>query len=131
MTADLHYLAYSAVLTWAMLLLASLIRAHAWTPKGFLIAIGNRDAVPDPTVFAGRCDRAAKNMLEALALFTAVIVVAHLGGVPPEKIAPGAAVFFWARVAYPFAYLIGIPMVRTAVWTVSIAGMVMILVASH
>ena len=131
MTPDLHYLAYSAVLTWAMLLLASLIRASAWTPKGFLLAIGNRDSMPDPTVFAARLDRAAKNTLEGLALFTAVIMVAHLGGVAPDKIAPGAKLFFWARVAYPFAYLVNIPMVRTAVWTASIIGMVMILVASH
>jgi uncharacterized MAPEG superfamily protein len=131
MTADVHYLAYSAVMTWAMLLAASLIRARGWTPSGMWLAIGSRDAMPEPSVFAARADRAAKNMLESLVLFTAVVGAARLGGVPPEQIAPGAAVFFWARVVYAPVYYAGLPVVRTLVWFASIAGLVMILLASH
>jgi uncharacterized MAPEG superfamily protein len=131
MTADLHYLAYSAVLTWVMLMAASLIRAEAWTPKGFVIAAGNRDNLPAPSPIAARADRAAKNMLENMVLFAVVVLVARLGGVPPEDVAPGAAIFFWARLAYFFIYLAGIPFLRTAVWAVSITGLVMIMLASH
>lgn len=131
MTADLHYLAYSAVLTWVMLMTASLVRARAWTPKGLLVGVGNRDDVPDATPLAARADRAAKNMLENLVLFTVVVCVARLGGVAPEHTALGAAIFFWARVAYFFAYLAGIKVLRTAIWAVSIAGLVMIMLASH
>jgi uncharacterized MAPEG superfamily protein len=131
MTADLHYLAYSAVLTWVMLMAASLIRAQAWTPKGFVIAAGNRDHLPEVSPLAGRADRAAKNMLENLVLFAVVVLVARLGGIAPDKIATGAAIFFWARVAYFFVYLAGIPFLRTAVWMVSVAGLVMIMLASH
>ena len=131
MTADLHYLAYSAVLTWVMLMAASLIRAKAWTPKGFVIAAGNRDQLPELSPIAGRADRAAKNMLENMVLFAVVVLVARLGGVPPENVAPGAAIFFWARVAYFFVYLAGIPYLRTVVWGASIAGLVMIMLASH
>lgn len=131
MTADLHYLAYSAVLTWVMLLAASLIRVHGWTPKGFVIAAGNRDNLPEASPIAGRADRAAKNMLENLVLFAVVVLVARLGGIAPDKIATGAAIFFWARVVYFFVYLAGIPFLRTAVWGVSIAGLVMIMLASH
>jgi uncharacterized MAPEG superfamily protein len=131
MTADLHYLAYSAVLTWLMLLAASLIRVKGWTPKGFLLAAGNRDSLPEASPIAARADRAAKNMLENLVLFAVVVLVARLGGVAPEKIAPGAAIFFWARVAYFFIYLAGIPFLRTAVWAVSITGLISIMLASH
>jgi uncharacterized MAPEG superfamily protein len=131
MTADLHYLAYSAVLTWVMLLAASLIRARGWTPSGFLLAAGNRDNLPDATPLAARADRAAKNMLENLVLFAVVVLVARLGGVAPADVATGAAVFFWARLAYFFVYLAGIPFLRTAVWAVSITGLIMIMLASH
>jgi uncharacterized MAPEG superfamily protein len=130
-TADLHYLAYSAVLTWVMLLTASALRARLWTPKGLMLGLGNRDQLPEPSPVAGRADRAAKNMLENLLLFAIVVLVARLGGVAPDEIAIGAAVFFWARVAYFFIYLAGIPFLRTAAWAVSIAGLVMILLTSH
>src|SRR5688500_16096854 len=122
MTADLHYLAYSAVLTWEMLMTASLTRAKAWTPKGFILALGNRDDMPEPSPLAGRADRAAKNMLENLVLFAVVVLVARLGGVAPDQIATGAAVFFWARVAYFLVYLAGIPYLRTVVWGAGMAG---------
>ena len=131
MTTDLHYLAYCVVLTWVMLMVASLSRAKAWTPKGLLLAFGNRDDLPPATPFDARADRAAKNMLENLVLFAVVVLVARLGGIEPNKIATGAAVFFWARVVYFFVYLAGIPYLRTAVWAVSVAGLVMIMLASH
>jgi uncharacterized MAPEG superfamily protein len=131
MTADLHYLAYSAVLTWVMLMAASLIRVKGWTPTGFVLAAGNRDNLPEPSAIAARADRAAKNMLENLILFAVVVLVARLGGIAPDKIATGAAIFFWARVVYFVVYLAGIPFLRTAAWAVSIVGLVMIMLASH
>ena len=131
MHGDLHYLAYSAVLAWVMLMTAATLRTHIWTPKGLWLALGNRDDLAPPSAIAQRADRAAKNMLENLVLFAVVVLVARLGGVAPERIATGAAVFFWARVAYFLVYLAGIKVLRTAVWGVSIAGLVMILMASH
>jgi uncharacterized MAPEG superfamily protein len=38
----------------------------------------------------------------------------------------GAQIFFWARVVYAAVYLAGIPWVRTAVWAVSVIGMLLI-----
>lgn len=35
----------------------------------------------------------------------------------------GAALFFWARVAYIPTYLMGIAYLRTAIWIVSIVGL--------
>jgi uncharacterized MAPEG superfamily protein len=40
----------------------------------------------------------------------------------------GAQLFFWARLAYAFVYIAGIPWVRTAVWLVSVIGLVLIFV---
>jgi uncharacterized MAPEG superfamily protein len=39
----------------------------------------------------------------------------------------GAALFFYARLAYAVIYVAGIPWLRTAVWCVSVVGLVMIL----
>jgi uncharacterized MAPEG superfamily protein len=41
----------------------------------------------------------------------------------------GAALYFWARVVYVPLYALGVPYVRSLVWTVSFAGLVMILAA--
>jgi uncharacterized MAPEG superfamily protein len=131
MTPDLHYLAYSALLTWLMLMTGSMLRNKLWTPTGLVQGVGNRDIVVQPLPIAGRADRAAANMLENLVLFTVVVLVARSGGVPPEKIVPGAMVFFWARVAYFAVYLAGIPWLRTVVWAVGVAGMGMIAMAAH
>src|SRR3954470_21093352 len=116
--SDLQLLALSALLTWIMLLTASLLRTGGYTVHGMLVAFGNRDDVGVPSPLAARADRAAKNMLENLALFTALLVAAHLGGAPPAKLALGAQIFFWARVAFFPVYLAGVRYLRTAVWGV-------------
>ena len=131
MTADLQYLASSTALTFVMLLSASLIRARAWTMQGTLIAFGNRDDLPEPTPLSGRADRAARNMLENLVLFTAALLVARLGGADPTMTASASAIFFWARVAYFPVYLAGIPYVLTAIWGVGVYAVAMLLLAAH
>jgi uncharacterized MAPEG superfamily protein len=40
----------------------------------------------------------------------------------------GAQLFFWARLAYAAIYVAGIPWLRTAVWTVSVIGLLLIFV---
>lgn len=125
---DLHYLALSAVLTWLMLITASLLRSRSWTPAGAKVAFGNRDDVPEPSPLAGRADRAARNMLEGLLLFTALLAAVRLGGEPAP--AGAAALFFWARVLYFGVYLAGITYVRTAVWIASVVALARIAVAA-
>jgi uncharacterized MAPEG superfamily protein len=111
-----------------MLIAASLLRARSWTPAGAKVAFGNRDHVPEPSPLAGRADRAARNMLEGLLLFTALVAAVRLGGKP----APGgaAALFFWTRLAYFGVYLAGIPYLRTLVWAGSVAALAQIAAAA-
>jgi uncharacterized MAPEG superfamily protein len=129
MTRDLLFVACSAVLTWVMLMTASFLRFRWWTPKGMALACSNRQDVPDPRAVAARADRAAKNMLENFVLFAALVLVARVGGVPGARLELGAGLFFWARVAYFAVYLAGVPYLRTAIWSVSVAGMGMIAAA--
>lgn len=131
MTADLHYLTASTVLTFVMLLSASLIRARGWTPAGTILALQNRDNLPEHTPLSARADRAAKNMLEGMLMFIAALLVARLGGAEPTTVGQAAAIFFWARAVYWFVYLAGIPYVRTAIWGVGVYATVTILRAAY
>jgi uncharacterized MAPEG superfamily protein len=84
--------------------------------------------MPAPSPLTGRAERAARNMLENLLLFTALVAAVRLGG----KAAPAgaAALFFWARVAFFGVYLAGVPYLRTAVWVVSIVALAQIAMAA-
>ena len=76
-----------------------------------------------------RLERAWKNFLETFPLFLGAVVVLGSTNGNVDLAGIGAMIYFWARVAYLPVYAIGIPFVRTAVWTVSLAGIVVILVA--
>ena len=84
------------------------------------VDVGQLEAV------VARTDRAAKNMLENMVLFTALALVATVGGVADPHVELGARIFYWARLAYIPIYMIGIPVARTGVWAISIIGMGMI-----
>jgi uncharacterized MAPEG superfamily protein len=129
MMTDTTILVLSAILTWLMLGTSSGLRNRAWEPGGFARACGNRDDLGEPTPLAGRADRAAKNMLENLALFTALVAAVHFAGKTSTQATLGANIFFWARVAYWPCYLAGIPHLRTLIWLVAVFGMAMIAAA--
>ena len=125
----MNALVWSAVLTWLMLLTASLLRSKGWTAAGREVALGNRDHLPGPTALAGRADRAARNMLENLALFTAVVLAVQMSGKLSAHTQLGASIFFWARLAYWPIYLAGTIYLRTTIWFVSIIGLALIVAA--
>ena len=87
---------------------------------------GNRQEMPPLTGWAGRAQRAHRNMLENLPLFAILVLVAAMAGRLDATTALGAQLFFWARVAHAAIYLAGLPFLRTGAWAVSMAGLVMI-----
>jgi len=126
MLTTVQALVLSGILTFAMLLLGLLFRTEAWSPNGMMVAFGNRESVVVPLGIGGRADRAAKNMIEGMAMFLALVLAASIAGKAPQA-AFGATVFFWARLVYWPVYLAGIPFLRTLVWLVSIVGLFLIL----
>ena len=126
MTKTLMIVAELAVINWALIVTASLIKVKAWKPSGLMAALGNRDTVEDCNGFPARTERAAKNMLENMVLFTALALVASVGGVSDPQVELGARIFYWARLVYIPIYMIGIPVARTGVWAISVIGMGMI-----
>ena len=123
MTTDLKYLAFTAILTAALWI--PYIVCQVMT-NGFLAAENYVDPAPRPVpVWGKRADRAYLNAVETFAPFAALVIVAHVGGKADAMTAFWAACFFWLRLAHAVVYLIGIPYVRTVIFTlgfVSVAG---------
>ena len=123
MTTDLTMLVWSAALALVQMLIAVI---GAQSQVELRILAGNRESVPTLGGWAGRAQRAHLNLLESLAVFAIVVLVAHVAGRANTTTALGATLFFWGRVAFAIVYLIGIPWLRTAVWLVSIVGIVLV-----
>src|SRR5262245_1171919 len=129
MMTEMKALAWSAALTWLMLVVASLLRSKGWTSPGMRIAFGNRDDVPEAEPIAGRADRAATNMLENLAIFTALVAAVQFAGKTSAQTQLGATLFCWTRLGYWPCYVAGIIYLRTAIWLVGMVGLAMIAAA--
>jgi uncharacterized MAPEG superfamily protein len=127
MTTEFQALGLSIILGLAQLLLATTwaikARGHSW-------AFSPRDVAVEPLKgLAGRVDRAFYNFLETFPLFATVVLMANAMDVHNALTAWGAGLYFWARVVYLPVYMAGIHVLRTLTWFVSIAGIVLFLVA--
>lgn len=87
--------------------------------------VGNRDNPPEMSIVAGRLDRAKNNMLEALPIFLALALLALIKGGDTSKVTHAALIFLIARVVYIPAYMSGVPMLRSIIWLVGVASLVM------
>ena len=126
MMTTVQALVWSAILTLLMVLVASAFCARVWAPGSAMIAFGNREGVPTPLGMAGRADRAARNMIEAMVMFLALALAASIAGKSAQA-AYGATIFFWARLVYWPVYLAGIIFLRTLIWFASLFGLFLIL----
>ena len=123
MKPELMWLLWAVALTFAQMLIAV---GGATLQVGLPKLAGNREGLAPCSGWAGRAQRAHHNMLENLALFTALVLIAVLAGKTSSTTLLGAQIFVWARVAYAVVYLAGIPWLRTLVWLVSVIGLLLI-----
>ena len=124
MPVELQLLVWAALLTLIQMLVAV---ACAQSQVSLPVLAGNRDNMPALGGWALRATRAHLNMLESLTVFAILILV----GLATDRLngttALGANLFFWGRVVYALVYLVGVPWLRTIVWGVSFAGLLLIL----
>ena len=123
MSVELTLLVWAVALAFVQMLIA------VWGAKeqvGLDTLIGNRDPMPKIAGWAGRAERAHRNMLESLVLFAALVLVAALVRRSNAMTVLGAHLFFWGRLAYAVIYVAGIPWARTGVWAGSVLGLVLI-----
>ncbi|WP_439101648.1 MAPEG family protein [Congregibacter sp.] len=128
MTPLLSIVVYTTLLTFLAIMLGAFLRNREWTPEGLKAGLSNRDDLPEATPLGGRAERAANNTIEALVLFVPLALTAQVAG-SADTVTLGATVFFWARVVYLPVYLVGIPVVRSLVWGVGVAGLAMMVMA--
>ena len=123
MTPEIIFLLWSAALT---LLLVIIAVSAATLEVGLPRLAGNRENMPELPGWAGRAQRAHRNMLESLVLFAVVVFAARLTNVSNAVTLLGAQLFFFGRIAHAILYIAGIPWLRTLAWLVSIVGIAMI-----
>lgn len=127
MTTELTYMAATLVLALVQIFLPAGARTMEFGSKW---NAGARDQTPvsqNPVV--GRLERAQSNLYETLPLFIGAVLIAHVTGAESALTLWGVALYFWARVAYVPLYALGVPYIRSLVWLVSLAGLIMILAA--
>jgi len=124
MSADLKYLAFTAMLTaalWIPYVVAQVASNGFLTPQNYV------DPTPRPVPLWGkRADRTYLNAVESFAPFAALVLVAHVAGKANAMTAFWAMAFFWLRVIHAVVYLAAIPYVRTLAFVlgfVCVAGM--------
>ncbi|HEY7670393.1 MAG TPA: MAPEG family protein [Hyphomicrobium sp.] len=127
MTIELQMLALSIVLGLVQIVLAS----HAASlQRGYMWTASSRDASTQPlTGIAGRLERALRNFVETFPLFAAGVLVAHAAGRFGWMTEWGVQLYFWGRVAYLALYVGGVFLVRSLVWNVATAGILLVLLA--
>jgi uncharacterized MAPEG superfamily protein len=120
-------LALSCVLGLVQLVLAS----HAASlQRGYLWTASSRDDPVSPlTGIAGRLARALANFLETFPLFAAAVLIAHVAGRHGWMTEAGVQLYFWGRVVYLALYAGGVFLVRSLVWNVGTAGIILMLLA--
>lgn len=125
MTPELTLLVWACALT----VLQAILPAVGGTIQvGLPKLAGNREDMGPLSGWAGRAQRAHRNMLENLVLFAALVLAAEVAGRTSDMTVLGAQVFFWSRVAYAIIYIAGVPWVRTGAWLASIAGLGLIFI---
>jgi uncharacterized MAPEG superfamily protein len=91
---------------------------------------GPRDEPRPVGTVAGRLDRALRNFLETFPLFAAAVLACVASGRTGGSLTVyGAGVYVAARAVYVPLYAVGVPMLRTLVWGVSLVGIIMVIVA--
>ncbi|MDP5084731.1 MAG: MAPEG family protein [Yoonia sp.] len=125
MTPELQYLVYGVIL----LIAHTLVQAtFSDLSKGLGWALGPQDEKRDQNVVAARIERALRNYLETFPAFIALALILSVTGLGNATSALGAAVWFWARIAYIPAYASGVPLIRSVAWFASLFGLAMMIV---
>ena len=125
MTTELTVLAWGCVLALVHILATAQVRTRQYGTKW---NIGARDeALPPPLPLVGRFDRAQVNFFETFPLMIAAVLIVSVAGLTNKWTAIGAWLWLGARIVYLPLYAMGVPVVRTLAWGVSLAGLVMVI----
>jgi len=124
MTFELCMLAWTLVLAFVQILAFDVARTGQY---GLKWNTGARDEeMPPLSPIANRLQRAQNNLYETLPLFIAAVLIAHLADKNSALTHNGALIYLVGRVVYVPLYAFGVKQIRSLVWLVSTAGLLMI-----
>jgi len=125
MTVELSVLAWGCVLGIVHIFLAVRFKTRQYGSKW---NVGARDeALPPLDPVAGRLARAQANYFETFPIAAAAILIVTAAGLEGRWTAIGALLWLGARIVYLPLYAFGVPVVRTIVFLVSVAGIALVL----
>jgi uncharacterized MAPEG superfamily protein len=128
MTAELKLLAGSVILGLVHLIAASHLISFQY---GYRWTAGNREGPMAPLRgLASRVDQATANFLETFPFFAALVLAAHIANHHGTLTLWGANLYFWGRLGYLLAAVLGYGLLRSMVfWNTALTGIVLFLIA--
>jgi uncharacterized MAPEG superfamily protein len=124
-STEVHMIAWSVIL----LLVHIVIQTLSLTKDGGLgYAVSNRDSDVAISAVTDRLTRGLRNFIETYPAFIALVLALAVTGKTGGLGATGAMIWFWARVVSVPVFAAGIPGLRTGVWTISVVGLVLMLI---
>lgn len=121
------------ILGWTLLLALVQLFIPAWLrdkETGRSYNVGPRDE-PGPPIgkVTGRLQRAHRNLLETLPVFSGAILIAHVANKEGILTLWGAIIYLAARIVYVPLYAWGVPVLRSLSFQISLFGLTLILIA--
>ena len=122
--AEIQLVGWSALLVVAQIVLDAQLGNRQYGLRW--AASPRHETVEPPGVLLGRARRALANLLETYPLFIAAVLAVAVAGRLDRWSLVGAHLYLWSRVAYLGLYLAGVPLVRSLIWNVALAGIVIV-----
>jgi uncharacterized MAPEG superfamily protein len=110
MNTELMYLVWITTVTALMWIPYILDRIAVW---GLADTVGYPDNPKPQSPWARRMKAAHANAIENLAIFAALVLVAHAANLSNGVTVFACALYFWARIVHWFAYTAALPWART------------------
>ena len=126
MSIEITYLVWTLLLAVVQIFLTAAVKTSVF---GLEWNMSARDERREPTRLTSRLERAQTNLFETLPIFIGGVLAVQMMGAADERTALGVQLYFWARLIYVPLYALGVPVIRTLVWAVGFAGLMMVLLA--
>jgi len=125
MSIELLVLAWGCILALAHVFSAGQAKTKQYGTKW---NIGPRDeALPPPEPLVGRLMRAQANFFETFPVMVAAVLIVTTAGLSTRWTEIGSIVWIAGRAAYLPVYALGIPVLRSVLFLVSLVGILMTL----
>lgn len=125
MSVELKILAWGCLLAFVHIFAAAAAKTRQY---GSRWNMGARDGpLPEPKPLVGRLMRAQSNFFETFPIMAAALLMVTVSGRGTGATQAAAMVWLGARILYLPLYAAGIPVVRSLVFAVSVAAIVIVL----